>query len=257
MGNAVVRIVYAIQAWAASAPGLHTTEQWLEWAQAPWLPFGAATPDLSGFPAMMRRRLGSLGRLAVAATDAVMASGDVSDIPVVWTSRYGDVGRSLNLLFEQARNEPLSPTAFSLSVHNAIGAQHSIARGVRANAVCVAGGACSPEAGVLEAVSLLHDSASEVILVCHDAPLPDGYARFEDGAACEYAWALRMSLQPTAGARQIVLELQPETMNEDRPVDEAVALPHGLQVLRFLLAGKGSWRVPHAQGAWIWSHGHA
>ena len=208
---------------------------------------------------MIRRRLGSLGRLAVAAADAVMPPGDASDIPVVWASRYGDISRSLELLFEQARNQPLSPTAFSLSVHNAIGAQHSIARQMRTNAVCVAGGACSAEAGVLEAVSLLHDDAREVILVCHDAPLTGAYERFEDGAACEYAWALRMSLQPSAGGQQVVLERQPEGMERGMRADDTPALPHGLQVLRFLLAGKGSWYVPqpHAQGAWTWSHGHA
>ncbi|WP_037029783.1 beta-ketoacyl synthase chain length factor [Imbroritus primus] len=254
-----MRIAFALQAWAASAPGLSTTEQWLDWARAPWLPHGTSAPDLSRFPALMRRRLGSLGRLTVAVADAVMPSGDVSGIPVVWTSRYGDVGRSLELLFEQARQQPLSPTAFSLSVHNAIGAQHSIARQMRANAVCVAGGACSAEAGVLEAVSLLHDGASEVILVCHDAPLPGAYDRFEDGAACEYAWALRLSLQPSADERQIVLEMTQaqEATEPDARTDDAALLPHGLQVLRFLLTGEGRWRVPHARGAWTWSHGHA
>lgn len=186
-----------------------------------------------------------------------MPPGDASDIPVVWASRYGDIGRSLELLFEQARNQPLSPTAFSLSVHNAIGAQHSIARRMRTNAVCVAGGSCSVEAGVLEAVSLLHDDAREVILVCHDAPLTGAYERFEDGPACEYAWALRMSLQPSAAGQQIVLERQPETIGRGVQADELHALPHGLQVLRFLLAGEGSWCVAQSQGVWIWKHGHA
>lgn len=257
-----MRVAFVIQAWAAAAPGLATSEAWLRWAQKPFLPQGSAVPELPNFPAMMRRRLGRLGRFAVAAVDDVIASAATTDIPIVWASRYGEVSRSLELLFDQARGQPLSPTAFSLSVHNAIGAQHAIARQIRANAVCIAAGPWSAEAGVMEAVSLLHDGAEAVVLVCHEAPLPDGYHRFEDGPACEYAWAMRLALPSDDGAQPIMLERHAHVFAD---IEDATAhryavnsdLPSGLSVLRYLIAGEGTWQRPDAQGVWQWRHEQA
>jgi hypothetical protein len=170
------------------------------------------------------------------------------------------VSRSLDLLFEQARGEPLSPTGFSLSVHNAIGAQHSIARQIRANAVCIAVGTHTPEAGVFEAISLLHDGAREVVLVCHDAPLPGGYSRFEAEPACEYAWAARLTLpddNATAhSSPHVTLERAARHVEESTASSDDTLLPHGLSVFRYLLTGNGPWRVPDGTGTWIWNHAH-
>ncbi|WP_174435596.1 beta-ketoacyl synthase chain length factor, partial [Comamonas aquatica] len=149
-----MRSVCALRAWSAIAPGLPTTAHWQQWAIQPWCPSGELALDLSHIPSMVRRRLGPLAKLAVSAADVVLAQTSQPDLPVVWVSRYGDSDKSLALLQSQAIGEPLSPMAFGLSVHNGIGAQHSILRGIRSNSVCVATSNGAPEAGMMEALGL-------------------------------------------------------------------------------------------------------
>ena len=229
-----MRAAFAVRAWAAIAPGLQSQEQWLQWAKAPVCPVGDTAVELPHVPAMSRRRLGHLAKMAVAVADAVLPPAEGADIPVVWASRYGDADKALALLRTQALDEPLSPTAFGLSVHNAVGAQHSILRGMRANAVC---------------------GAAEVLLVCYDEVLPPDYAAFHDEPAAEYAWAALLApLQ--AGEAGFVLQ----ALDDDAPQGEgqAGALPHGLDALHFLLQGERQNLVRgHASGRWMWERVHA
>jgi hypothetical protein len=82
-----VRVAFALRAWAACAPGLETSEQWLEWAQCPAMPNGDVAVDLPTIAPMLRRRLGRLGRLALNVTEAIAPDGWAADLPVVWASR--------------------------------------------------------------------------------------------------------------------------------------------------------------------------
>ncbi|WP_366145924.1 beta-ketoacyl synthase chain length factor [Acidovorax sp.] len=255
-----MRVAFAVRAWAAVAPGLQSQEQWLRWADAPSCPVGAAVVELPQVPPMARRRLGHLAKMAVSVADAALVSARSADIPIVWASRYGDAAKSIALLQTQALDEALSPTAFGLSVHNGVGAQHSILRGIRANAVCVASSHCAPEAGVVEAVGLLNDveqELAEVLLVSYDEPLPSDYAVFHDEPVAEYAWAaLLVPLQP--GDEGYVLQALDDVPREHGRHGESDALPHGLDVLHFLLQGKRQSLVHgHASGQWMWERVHA
>lgn len=235
------------------AAALRHADQWRAWAARPGLPTGDVHVDLSHLPPMVRRRLGPLARMAVCVADAVLEQAAQADVPVVWASRYGDAEKSLSLLRTQALGEPLSPTAFGLSVHNAIGAQHSLLRRMRANALSVASAQGVPEAGMMEVLGLLHEGADEVVLVCYDAPLPQPYACFHDEPQAEYAWA---ALVGRAGMGEPGFALQ--AAGCDGPVDEAGAgLPHGLQVLRFLVQDAGTSSPPcHVSGRWRWERVH-
>lgn len=204
---------------------------------------------------MSRRRLALLGKMAVSVADQALAplSDDERDLPVVWASRYGDAQRSLDLLREQAEGEPLSPTSFALSVHNAIGAQHSIARRMTGNALCVAAGQATVEAGLIECLGLLAEGASRVLLVCYDAPLPDEYAQFQDEPVCEYAWAWLLGPAPAEDAQRVMALEQVAVQADTASAARADGLlPHGLDVLQWALArgqGGGSrdgrWRHAH------------
>jgi hypothetical protein len=58
-------IRFNIKNWAAYAPGLHDQAAWLAWAHDVCLPRGDDVPVLSEMPAMPRRRLERVGRLAL------------------------------------------------------------------------------------------------------------------------------------------------------------------------------------------------
>jgi len=174
-------IEFSIVDWAAWAPGLSERSQWLGWAEAPYLPHGGDTPALAEVPAMQRRRIERLGRMAIqTACWCEDGQGADSDVPLVFASRHGDVARSMDLLGSLAASEPLSPTGFGLSVHNAIAALYSIARGHRGNYLALAAGQATVEAACLEAVALLADGAREVRVVVYESPLPEVYATFAD-----------------------------------------------------------------------------
>jgi hypothetical protein len=245
-------IEFSVVGWSAWAPGLTSTEQWQEWAAAPWLPLGDDAPALTEVPAMQRRRIERLGRMAIqAACWCEQPGDDQAAVPLVFASRHGDVARSLSLLQSLVADEPMSPTAFGLSVHNAIAALYSITRGNRSNYLALAAGDETIEAACVEAVGLLADGASEVRVVAYEAPLPDIYERFATEPDAGFAWCWR--LQP-AGQPGVRLSLGWEAANGQAPAP--ALLPRGLEAHRFLLSGQPG-RVNVADGQrWTWQrHG--
>jgi Beta-ketoacyl synthase, N-terminal domain len=231
-----------IERWAAWAPGLASQEAWLRWLADP-VPVpepGEEVPSLAEVPAMMRRRIEPLGRVALQA--AYWAQGSELTGPVVFASRWGEVGRSVGMLQALAATQALSPTAFSLSVHNAIGALYSIARKDRHNYQAVSAAEFSAEAGFIEAAGLLADGAERVLLVYFDAPLPDIYAQFESNPALcfPHAFACLLTSAQTSGIRL--------SCGAARQPSRDVLAP-GLEVLRFLIGDQARLH----RGSWTWA----
>jgi Beta-ketoacyl synthase, N-terminal domain len=232
---------FVIEAWAACAPGVDTPQRWSQWAAAPWLPEGEPQVALAGVPPMLRRRFAPLGRLAaqvvldLSPAPPPAAAAPTDDVPSVFASRHGETARSLELLKAQVAGEALSPTAFALSVHNALGAMIAIVRRDHRNSSAVAGGRLTAAAGVVEATAMLEDGADAVDLVVYDAPLPATYREFEDEPAVSVAWAWRLR-RPHAGERAIQLDWLADDGVAEPPADPRVAaLPSALQVLWFAL----------------------
>mgnify|MGYP001362148748 CR=1 FL=1 len=245
---------FQIKHWAAIAPGLRDAEAWRAWAASPFVPDGDIEAPLSAMPAMQRRRVERGGRLALQVAfdvDAEDSAPDFARRPMVFASRHGDVLRSVLLLDALNRGEALSPTQFGLSVHNAVAAQYGIARGSTAPYSAVAGGRFSAEAGVIEAQALLDDGHDEVLLVVFDEPLPSLFDRDADEPALAFAWAVRMERATSAGFR---IGTVAQTV-DDHGLAPAVAVPHSLKVLGFLLAPRAAWTVSADGSTWHWSHG--
>ena len=242
-------IEFSIVQWAAWAPGLAHREDWLAWARQPVLPQGQDTPALAEVPAMQRRRIERLGRMAIQAACWCEEDNDDARVPLVFASRHGDVARSVELLNSLADDQALSPTAFGLSVHNAVAALYSITRGKRGNYVALAAGKTTAEAACAEAFALLADGAAEVRVVCYEAPLPLAYADFRDEPDPFFAWCWRIAAAGRSGAR-MGLEWEQAAGAGDTP---AGTLPHGLDVHRFLLAGQPRLDFTANGQRWRWS----
>lgn len=235
---------FSISAHAAWAPGIATPGEWEAWARAPYRAEGA-DPSVSAMPAMLRRRAGFLGKMALEVAYACLEGQ--TGIPTVFCSRHGEVTRALELLGELAQGQALSPTAFGLAVHNASAGLFSIARADRANHIALAGADATVEHGVVEACGLLADGAPQVLLVVYDCPLPALLAGFEDCAEQPFAWAWLMT---PAGPERLTLRLEGATAT---PAPDRARLPSGLDVLRFQLGGAA--RLERISGAqrWTWS----
>jgi hypothetical protein len=238
-----------------------TPQRWSQWAAAPWLPAGEPQVALAGVAPMLRRRFSPLGRLAAQAAmdlgggatlrDTISPHDNPHDNPTVYASRYGETSRCLELLADQARGSALSPTAFGLSVHNAIGAMVALTRGDRRNSSAIAAGRATAAAGVAEAVALLDDGARSASLVVYDSPLPTGYACFEDEPSAHFAWAWRLR-RPGAGERALHLDWQAANASVDDDIGLS-HLPASLQALWFGLSGAPSMAQQVDDRCCLWS----
>ncbi|MBC7919159.1 MAG: beta-ketoacyl synthase chain length factor [Rhodoferax sp.] len=228
---------FTVVDWAAYAAGLTEKMDWLAWAaRSPQLPaFDAqAAPPLIEMPAMMRRRLDRVGRFACQVAWWCQQRDDSA--PMVFASRYGDSERSLGLLGELVQGEPLSPTGFGLSVHNAISALYGIARGHTGNTIAVCAGRATVGAALTEAAALLADGAPEVLVVFYETPLPSLYTAFEDEDLAEYAWCWRVAKPAASGPRTRVSVGTEGTDSPRLTTDTAPSTwPSGLAVLRHVL----------------------
>jgi hypothetical protein len=233
---------FSIARHAEWAPGLTTSEAWAQWAQAPYPVQSRDEPGVKAMPAMLRRRAGFLGKMALEV--AYECLDGRSDIPTVFCSRHGDAARALALLADLARGEALSPTAFGMSVHNAIAGLLTIARNDRANHIALAGGAATIEHAVIEACGLLADGAPMVLLVACDCPLPELFTPFEDCEEQPHAWAWLMT---PAADDAIALSW---SASGEAP---SAGMPAGLDVAAFHL--RGARRLERCDGRlrWRWS----
>lgn len=232
-----------VRAWAARAPGLDTADGWTAWAAAPSLPTGALTASVDHLPAGVRRRIDPLGRAVIAV--ALEASGGRS-LPVVLGSRHASLGRTLELLNDLAAGQPLSPTGFALSVHNAAVSTWTITQGDRSPHTAVSAGPTTAEAAVLEAHLLLSEGADEVLVIVADEALPAPYAPFADDADSGFAWAWRVA-RSGDGTRL--------TLSGTSDVGAPTALPHGLEVLRLMLGAVDTLTSPDPGFPARWTRG--
>lgn len=254
-------IALIVERWSAWAPGLETESDWRAWLDAPHALRGdePASPPLPEVPAMARRRIEPLGRAALQVAYQCQEGLDaaaVAAMPQVFASRWGELARSMAMLQELAREQALSPTAFSHSVHNAIGALYSIQRGVTAPITAVAAACASLEAAWMEALGLLADGASQVLLVAFDAPLPAPYAQSGLDAPLNrlHAFALRLR---RAQAGEIGIRLRTRS-GERSAADSAEPplLPPSLATLRWLIGAAARHEQVDPPLSWHWSREH-
>ena len=239
---------FTVKDWSAFAPGLVSKDAWLDWAQAPSLPLGEATPALLEMPAMQRRRVETLGRMALQV--AYWCQQDAArSMPCVFACRHGDLSRTYDMLQTLARDEPLSPTQFGLSTHNAIAAQYSIAQELIGNSLSVSAGVACAEAAVVEALGLLADGASEVLIVVYDCPIQPAYCEFQDEPEAAFAWAARLA-KPSENDARLSLSVGAEQAT-DASTGHA-EIPHSLEVLRFLIGSQPMLELQENTRQWRW-----
>ena len=185
-------ITFNISQWRAWAPALQTAAHWRQWSQGECpTKGGEQTPDVSFLPAMQRRRLSRLARMAFA-VGWPLAEG-LESLPLVFVSRHGETPRTFEILTDLSAAQPLSPTQFSLSVHNAVIGLWSILRGETAEMTALAADGDGFEQGVLEAAGLLHDGAPAVLLIITEESPPQAYADWVKDVPFDYALGLLLT----------------------------------------------------------------
>ncbi|WP_114239303.1 beta-ketoacyl synthase chain length factor [Dyella sp. C9] len=237
-----------IAGWRAWAPGLDSAEDWQSWARSPWTPEeGDEQPDCSFLPAMQRRRLSRMARIALHA--AWPLCGDDEQLPLVSASRHGETTRTYAILGDVADGQPLSPTHFGLSVHNAIAGQWSILRGQRGESTAIAGEADTFEHAMLEAAILIEQGAPAVIVVLAEECPPAAYAGWIDDVPFSYAVALRVGAGRNDAALAARWRLSLASTTETAAKTD---WPFALDFVRALHAPAGPLVHTWKTRQWIW-----
>jgi hypothetical protein len=150
----------------------------------------SAKPDVSFIPPLERRRLTGVERAALAVAWQVRPEGEV---PVVFASRWGEIGVTVKLMTQFHADREMSPAGFSASVHNAAPGAFSLLTHNHAPYTAIAARERSLEAGLLEALA-----QGAVVFVFAEEATPAFYAPAFGPLQGACAFAVR--LEPGRGA---------------------------------------------------------
>jgi len=241
--TATSAVTFSIARWRAWAPGLDGADAWQAWSHAPnVIENTGALPDVNFLPAMQRRRLSPLARMLFYAAWPLVEEHE--RLPLVFVSRHGETPRTLALLQELARGEPLSPAGFSLSVHHAPAGLWSIVRGDDSEMSALAAAGDGLEHGVLEACGLLAEGAPAALLVvAEQSPAPLYQAQIDD---VPFSYVLALRLCPG----------EDWCLQHHHGAGPRSQWPHALELVRALCLGYDQWQHHCKHRQWNWSCQH-
>ena len=167
------RLILPIKSGCAWMPGRDVSANWAM-AQPPFSELDVSYPDCRFVDAGQRRRLSPLARICLHL--AHECAGDLPAVRVVFASRHGEINRTHLMLEDIVAGEPVSPTVFGLSVHNAIAGMLSLLRQDVSATTAIAAGEQTLGYGVLQAgLDWLSDPSLPVLLLFADTPLHPFY----------------------------------------------------------------------------------
>ena len=167
-------------------------------------------PDVSFVPALARRRLTSVERAAMHVAHEAMAraGAEPAGVPVVFASRWGEIGTTFKLISQFREEGEMSPAGFSNSVHNAAPGAISLFAKNTAPYTSIAGRERSLESGLLEALAQLLSASGRVLFVFAEESTPEFYR--PEFPAVEKGCALAALLGASGGVKV-------EFRHEERP----------------------------------------
>lgn len=238
-----MKFTLSIIDWQARAPGLGDAAAWQDWSrQSDAIDPAAPLAKLTDLPMMTARRLNSGSRLAVDIGLAMLRKHPID--AVVYGSRHGELERNYRILQALAAEEPVSPTDFAMSVHNAAVGNLTIAARQPIVSSSVSAGMDTFQQSLCEVLSLLHAGYSRVLLVDFDGVLP---AFYHAGLPPQMpVWPYALALVIEAGDR-----LCCETRGGSE--GEEPALPQSLQFLRHYLNDAPRFTLSGERLLWQWT----
>jgi hypothetical protein len=150
---------------------------------------GNEMPDTSFVSAAHLRKMSRLTRLVIGVAEKAAPGG--KEIPFVFASRFGEWGQTLKQMRRYFQEREISPAGFGFSVHNTAPGQLSIIKNNHKTYTAISGAAHTFDAGMLEAVSMLH-AEEEVLYVCAEECVPEAYRSVIDEEIPEFAIGLCM-----------------------------------------------------------------
>mgnify|MGYP003121641211 CR=1 FL=1 len=194
---------------------------------------------------MQRRRLSPLARVVFY---TLYQCEPQSGGPVVFSSTMGEIQRTQGILEAIADGDPVSPAAFSLSVHNAVVGLWSLVNGVTSPMISLAPVEGSPVPALLEAAGMLAEGWESVLVVFCEEAYPEFYRPFLNSPTGPTSLALQLvpshALAPGEGLRL--------TLQRIGPGGKDGMAVNGSQALQQVLLGGGGPLVLVEEPAAAW-----
>ena len=206
------------------------------------LPVDGGSADVSFLPMMQRRRLSPLARAACAV--AWHCRERAGDMPTVFFTNHGESQYYFEMLQDMAAGEAVSPSRFSLCVHNAIAGLYSLQTGSVLPYVSLAGGTEGLFGAFIEASGLLLE-VPQVLVVCYEQPLPQVYQAYL--TVEKKTWALAMVLA-RPGTSGYCLRLAREANTGSKSLDQQQT-----DLIQTIISGRRSGFQQLEKSIWHWS----
>jgi hypothetical protein len=234
----------SVDKWAAWSPTKCTPADWL--ATAAGLPIDEREqqPDLSMVPAIQRRRMSSLTKMAISTASACITEDDQQPL-CVFASRHGELTRTVKILETLVKSEDVSPTDFSLSVHNTALGLYSILNKNSLAATTIAAGDDTFGFGLLEACNLMaRHQAQSILFVYFDEPVPAPLEKLLKAPGETICVALKLNNRPD---NSINFEF---SANHNKSGNSTQNM--GVAFLEFFLSEKRDWKYSTPRFNWRW-----
>ncbi|WP_299795067.1 beta-ketoacyl synthase chain length factor [uncultured Shewanella sp.] len=208
-----MQLIFTICSWGAWSPLYQQADDWKSWQDVQLAPSSElpSAPKLTQVPAMQRRRYSALTKMQL---EVAFQCDAPQQCRTIFSSRHGELSRTLGLLDNIVEREPLSPTAFSQSVHNTASGIYTILKGNRAASTSIAAGEETLYQALIEAYAQLKQDPTPLLLVFGDEPVPEVYSQFTDESELPVAMGFLLTL-PTQGAQgaKLTIDGSPSTRN--------------------------------------------
>lgn len=177
-----------------------------------------STPlKLPQIAAMKKRRMSKLTKMAMqtAYSCLEMSSAPLSSPCCVFASQHGELHRTTKILQDLVLSEEVSPTDFSLSVHNSSVGLFSILTNNIYNTTSVAAGDDTFAYALLEASNILHKHPEQqVLVVFFDQELPSSLANFKKPQQITLSLALLLSSKSSNNLQFSMGNKSPQKIDE-------------------------------------------
>lgn len=242
--------------WAAWTPGLFEKEEWKSYFNGSAIDTNRPDPLVNEIPPLMRRRMTRTGRMSAATAFQCLKETHTSpeEVPIVFSSRHGEMAALVNILDGLARGESISPTAFSHSVHHTTASAFSIATGNTRELRSVAGGETTFPYGFLDSVGLLYEKDhSRVLYISSDDEVPEIFAGVLDNRGTPFSVALLLGREGDGESKPIRFNFHVEETPSSPTMGVMRNRPDPINFVQWVHSSSNSFTLNHGGIQWVWT----
>ena len=208
-----MQLIFGIQSSGAWSPIYQTLADWQQWPNKQLDDESGLVlaPKLPQVPAMQRRRYSRLTKMLL---EVAFQCDAPANCRTIFASRHGELNRTVDLLQDIVREQPISPIGFSQSVHNTASGIFSILTSNRSPSTSIAAGETTLVQALIEAYGQLSEDNSDLLLVFGDEPVADIYKEFTNEPELPIALALQLSLPKQDQELELALSLETQPTAE-------------------------------------------